>query len=260
MADPVPAWDPDQYLRFGDERARPFVDLLARVGATQPASVVDLGCGPGTLTATLAERWPAARVVGVDRSPEMIASARTLRRPGLEFVVDDVRTWSPPGPVDVVISNAALHWVPEHGPLLAAIAGWLAPGGWVAVQVPGNFGAPSHRLLAELCASPRWAGRLADAADQAAVLAPAAYAELLADAGLTPDVWETTYLHRLTGQDPVLEWVRGSTLRPVLARLDAAEAAAFTAELAPRLRAAYPAGRHGTLFPFRRIFAVGRRG
>jgi trans-aconitate 2-methyltransferase len=256
------AWDPVRYLRFAGERARPFVELVARVGAEAPATVVDLGCGEGSLTASLAQRWPGARVPGVDSSPEMLAAAAAVAVPGrVEFALGDVREWSPPEPVDVVVSNAVLHWVPDHDRLLARWAGVLRPGGWVAVQVPGNFRAPTRALLAGLCRSPRWAGRLADAAPRAdAVLEPGGYLDVLTRAGLAADAWETTYLHVLTGADPVLAWVRSTVLRPVLARLPEDDAARFTAEYAAALREAYPARPDGTtVLPFRRVFAVGHR-
>jgi trans-aconitate 2-methyltransferase len=251
-----------RYLRFAGERARPFVELVARVGAEAPATVVDLGCGEGSLTASLAQRWPGARVTGVDSSPEMLAAAAAVAVPGrVEFALGDVREWSPPEPLDVVVSNAVLHWVPDHDRLLARWAGVLRPGGWVAVQVPGNFRAPTHALLAGLCRSPRWAGRLADAAPRAdAVLEPGGYLDVLTRAGLAADAWETTYLHVLTGADPVLAWVRSTVLRPVLALLPEDDAARFTAEYAAALREAYPARPDGTtVLPFRRVFAVGHR-
>ncbi|MGY1812975.1 trans-aconitate 2-methyltransferase [Blastococcus sp. SYSU D00820] len=255
-------WDPAGYLRFGDERARPFADLLARVGASAPRLVVDLGCGEGGLTASLARRWPGARVTGVDSSPEMLAAAAAHAVPGrVAFTAGDVRDWRPAEPVDVLVSNAVLHWVPGHERLLARWAGQLAAGGWLAVQVPGNAGAPTHRLLAELCRSPRWADRLAGVAPPAdPVLPPAGYLDVLTAAGLGADVWETTYLHRLSGPDPVLGWVRSTVLRPVLARLAPDDAAVLTAEYAAALRAAYPPRPDGTtVLPFRRVFAVGHR-
>jgi trans-aconitate 2-methyltransferase len=258
----VTAWDPDRYLAFADERARPFADLLARVGAVAPRSVVDLGCGEGALTASLARCWPGARVTGVDSSGEMLAAATAHAvTDRVEFTTGDVRTWIPGGPLDVVVSNAVLHWIPGHASLLARWAGWLAPEGWLAVQVPGNFAAPTHTLLAELCRQPRWRDRLADVAPAAdAVLDPAGYLDVVTGAGLRTDVWETTYLHVLTGADPVLRWVSGTVLRPVLARLPAGEAAEFTDRYAAVLRAAYPARPDGTtVLPFRRVFAVGTR-
>ncbi|MGY1985053.1 trans-aconitate 2-methyltransferase [Blastococcus sp. SYSU DS0669] len=255
------AWRPDAYLRFAGERARPFVDLLARVGAEAPRSVVDLGCGEGSLTASLARRWPGAGITGVDSSPEMLAAAEAATGHGVQFRLGDVRDWAPSGPVDVVVSNAVLHWVPGHPELMARWAAALPAGGWLAVQVPGNFRAPTHALLADLCRSPEWADRTADVAPRAdTVLEPAGYAEVLTAAGLLPDVWETTYLHVLTGSDAVLTWVRSTVLRPVLARLDDAAATAFTDAYAAALRQAYPQRPDGTtLLPFRRVFAVGTR-
>ncbi len=260
--DQAAAWDPATYLRFAGERARPFVELLTRVGAEAPRTVVDLGCGEGALTASLAQRWPGARVTGVDSSTTMLAAAAAHAVPGrVKFAVGDVRTWFPEAGPDVVVSNAVLHWVPGHEELMTRWAGWLPPAGWLAVQVPGNFRAPTHALLAELCRSPRWAGRLAAAAPRAdAVLAPTDYLDVLTAAGLDADVWETTYVHVLRGEDPVLGWVRSTVLRPVLAELPDDDAAAFTAEYAALLREAYPTRPDGTTaLPFRRIFAVGSR-
>ena len=256
------AWNPATYLRFAGERARPFADLLARVRAEDPRTVVDLGCGEGTLTASLAQRWPHARVTGIDSSPEMLAAAAARAVPGrVAFRAGDVRTWTTDEPVDVLVCNAVLHWVPGHEQLLTRWAGRLAPGGELAVQVPGNFRAPTHTLLADLCRSPRWADRLAGVAPPSdAVLEPDGYLEVLEDAGLDADVWETTYLHVLTGPDPVLGWVRGTVLRPVLALLDEDDGAALTADYAAALRAAYPPRADATtVLPFRRIFAVGHR-
>ena len=255
-------WDPTAYLRFSDERGRPFAELVARVGAEAPSVVVDLGCGEGALTASLARRWPGARVTGVDSSPEMLTAAAAHAEPGrVAFAAGDVQYWRPEGPVDVLVSNAVLHWVPVHGRLLSRWVGWLAPGGWLAVQVPGNFRAPTHALLADLCRSPRWEGLLADAEPRAdTVLEPAGYFDVLADAGLVADVWETTYLHVLSGPDPVLAWVRTTALRPVLAQLDDEDREEFTAEYADALRAAYPPRPDGTtVLPFRRVFLVGHR-
>lgn len=259
------SWDPGTYLRFADERARPFAELLSRIGADAPEVVVDLGCGDGSATATLARRWPGARVVGVDSSPAMLAAAADHALPSrLTFLQRDLRDWRPDGPVDVLVSNAALHWVPGHADLLPGWADALAPGGWLAVQVPGNQRAPTHALLAELITAPRWTGRLSPGAEVAldprAVLDPAGYLEVLTAAGLAVDAWETTYLHVLTGEDPVLHWVSGTVLRPVLARLAPADAAEFTAEYADALRRAHPPRPDGTtVLPFRRVFVVGRR-
>jgi trans-aconitate 2-methyltransferase len=253
----APTWDPALYLDFDDHRSRPFRDLLARVGATAPRRVVDLGCGPGHLTEVLAARWPAADVRALDSSPEMVAAARER---GVAAELADVVDWMPPPDTDVVITNAVLQWVPSHPQLLPRWLQALPPGAWFAMQVPGNFGAPSHALTRELLAEPQWRGRV-EVRGEKAVPEPVEYAELLAAHAADIDVWETTYLQRLTGEDPVLQWVSGTALRPVRVALSGDDYADFRAELAPRLRAAYPMrGDGSTWFPFRRIFAVARTG
>jgi len=243
-------WDPALYLDFDDHRARPFHDLIGRVGAVAPRRVVDLGCGPGHLTGVLSARWPQAAVSALDSSAEMVAAARAR---GIAAEQLDVHDWTPPPDADVVVTNAVLQWVPGH---LDLLRGWLAalpPTAWFALQVPGNFAAPSHALVRELAA-----GRVT-LRGEASVPEPAVYAEVLAACGADVDVWETTYQQRLTGPDPVLRWIDATALRPVRDALPSDEYAAFRAELAPRLRAAYPARPDGTTwFPFRRIFAVAR--
>ena len=263
MSSPAPGWDPGQYLRYADERGRPFADLLGRISAENARRVIDLGCGPGNLTRGLIELWPDAHVTGVDSSAVMIEAAQPLTVDGrLDFVVADVREWQPDGPVDVVVANAVLHWVPGHLDLIAAIGSWLAPGGVFAFQVPDNFDSPSHLAIRDLRLSRKWRERLGDGADRGiGVRSPEAYLEAFLAAGLEPDVWQTTYFHVLTGDDPVLEWVKGTALRPVLTALagDDAATAEFLAECGESLRRAYPPGTNGTVFPFRRIFALGRR-
>jgi trans-aconitate 2-methyltransferase len=259
------AWDPNQYLRFADERARPFDDLVARIGHPSPSLVVDLGCGPGNMTAQLAERWPEARIVGVDNSPEMIDEASSLGRPGaLEFLLGDLRSFDAGSPVDVLVSAATLQWVPGHVDLFRRFVGSLAPGGFFAFQVPGNFDQPSHVLMRELASSEHRRDRLGDVfAAGPGSLEPAVYLRALLDAGAAAvDVWETTYLHLLNGQDAVLEWVKGTGLRPVLNALtDEEEKAEFLASYGAALRAAYPRDeKDRTIFPFRRIFAIAQRG
>jgi trans-aconitate 2-methyltransferase len=255
-------WDPGQYLRYAGERARPFFDLLARVRAEKPDFVADLGCGPGNLTAALAERWPGAEVLGVDSSPEMIAAARAEagRHPRLTFAEADMRGWRPERPVDVLVSNAALQWVPGHLDVIRRWPGFLSPGGWLAFQLPGNFDQPSHAVLKDLVASPRWRELLADAELNRQARDPAEYLDLLARAGCEVDAWETTYLHVLPGSDPVVEWYRGTGLRPVLSRLSPEQAEEFLAEYREGVSRAYPAAPYGTVLPFRRVFAVATRG
>jgi trans-aconitate 2-methyltransferase len=219
--------------------------------------VVDLGCGSGQLTALLAQRWPGAQVEGIDSSPEMIAAAPAGER--LAFSVGDVAEWDPTG-VDVIVSNATLQWVPTHRELIGRWAAALPPGGWLAFQVPGNFGSFSHTLMRSLAESRRWASSLVGILrHDDAVGTPEEYALLMLAAGLRVDVWSTTYVHQLTGPDAVLEWVRGTGLRPIMQALPPESYALFEAEYAEQLWQAYPATEHGTLFPFRRVFAVGTR-
>ncbi|WP_367042747.1 trans-aconitate 2-methyltransferase [Streptomyces sp. Je 1-332] len=270
---PAPTWDPGQYLRHSGHRARPFVDLLARVPGLpatggRPPRVADLGCGPGNVTRLLAERWPTAHITGYDNSPQMLEQAERLAGPTagggrLDFAAADADDWAPPeGTYDLIFSNATLQWVPGHPDSFPAWIAALTPGGTFAFQVPGNFDAPSHVLMRELSESERWRERLGGRLRHAdAVLPPTAYLERLVPLGCEVDAWETTYLHLLEGEEPVLDWVKGTGLRPVLTALagDAEAREAFLAEYGELLRKAYPAGPGGTVFPFRRVFAVARR-
>jgi trans-aconitate 2-methyltransferase len=258
-------WDAAAYLRFASARLRPFVDLLTQIAARAPQptprTVVDLGCGPGNATELLSDRWPDAQVTGVDSSESMIASAASLERPGrLSFVTGDVRTWTPDAPVDVIAANAVLQWVPDHIDLLPHLAGMLAPGGVLGFQVPGNFTEPSHRVLAELRAEPRWRALTGDITERPASHDPVVYHKALAAAGLTADTWETTYTYVVDGPDGVFEFLRGSALRPILTDLAPDDAREFTDIYAARICEAYPPtdmnGRTVQILPYRRIFAV----
>jgi len=252
-------WNPDIYLAFADHRGRPFVDLLSRVNADKPRRVVDLGCGPGNLTATLTQRWPDAVVEAWDSSPEMVEAARER---GVDAHVGDVREWTPQPDTDVLVTNATLQWVPEHSELLVRWAAQLDAGSWIAMQVPGNFDAPSHRAVRELAQRDQWSEPLRDFPfREGQVDDPAGYAALLGDAGCTVDAWETTYVHELSGENPVLEWITGTALTPVKSRLNDEQWQQFRRELIPMLDDAYPARPDGkTFFPFRRIFVVAQVG
>ncbi|RHW24801.1 methyltransferase domain-containing protein [Nocardioides immobilis] len=256
-------WDPDRYLTYADERGRPFVDLITRIDATEPRTVVDLGCGPGNLTALLAARWPEAAVTGVDSSAEMVAKAQgSAAAATVAFEIGDVREWVPTGSagggtVDVLVSNATLQWLPDHLELLPRLVALVRPGGWFAFQVPGNFDEPSHTIRAELAAEPPYAPHVAGAAVPSSHDA-ATYLRALQDLGCEVDAWETTYLHVLHGADPVFTWVSGTGARPTLQALPDDLRPSFEAEFKRRLREAYPDDGRGAVLPFRRIFVVAR--
>lgn len=254
----MPIWDPTHYLHYADQRSRPFFELLARVGAEDPRTVVDLGCGPGQLTATLVDRWPHATVLGTDSSAEMIDAARVHERPRLEFRQQDLRDFYPPEPVDVIISNATLQWVDDHRRVLPRLVDALTPGGWLAFQVPGNQNEPSHTLLHRLASDPRFVAATGGI-DRRAMPPPSVYLSDLIGLGCQADAWETTYLHVLTGEDPVFNWISGTGARPYLQALSDEQREVFVNEYKALLREAYPAEPYGTVLPFRRIFAVARK-
>jgi len=264
-------WNAGQYLRFEDDRLRPFLDLVAHMETEEDVhSVVDLGCGPGNATALLADWWPQARIVGVDSSPAMIEAARAHELPGdgpgsLVFEVGDIRNWQPAEPVDVILANAVLQWVPGHLDLVPELARHLAPKGLLGFQVPGNFAEPSHTALGEL--KLRWSDKLPADVDRPGSHDPSVYLHKLVEAGLEPDVWETTYTYVLPA-DPdetvpcgVTEFVRGTALRPVVTALSPDDASDFVAAYDALVRKAYPIQTIGDrtvqLLPYRRIFAVG---
>ena len=252
-------WNPDVYLAFADHRGRPFYDLTSRIDAKTPRRVVDLGCGPGNLTETLTQRWPGAVIEGVDSSEEMVAAARQR---GVDAVVGDVSVWSPAPDTDVVISNATLHWIPGHAELVVRWVEELESGSWLAFQVPGNWEAPSHRSLLEVARRAAFAEPLRDMPfqDSPVVLTPSDYAGLLTAAGCTVDAWETTYIHDLTGETPVLDWITGSSLTAVKSRLSDEAWEQYRQQLIPLLADAYPIRADGrTFYPFRRIFVVARK-
>jgi trans-aconitate 2-methyltransferase len=259
VAGPAAGWDPAKYLEFAGPRLQPAVDLLARVPLVAPASVYDLGCGAGNVTRLLAERWPAARVTGVDGSPAMLAAAARTA-PGIRFVEADLRAWTAPEPADLIYSNAALHWIDDHAALFPHLLRQLGPGGVLAVQMPRNHAAPSHTEMVAAAESGRWRDRLAPLLRRVPVGPPAAYHDILTSCTSRLEIWETEYLHVLTGENPVVEWTRGSALRPLLEALDEPDRGAFLAEYAARIARAYPprADRR-TLLPFRRLFILAIR-
>ncbi|GAN77864.1 trans-aconitate 2-methyltransferase [Acidisphaera rubrifaciens] len=258
-----PGWSATQYALFEEERTRPVRDLLAAVPA-RPERVlraVDLGCGPGNSTAVLIDRYPAAVVNGVDSSPDMLDAA-CRRLPGIGFLRGDIAAWRAETQCDVILSNAALQWVPDHATLLPRLAGMLAPGGSLAVQMPDNHDEPSHALMRAVAAEAPWAAALEGVAAARGPIARADwYYRLLRPVCARVDIWRTTYVHALGGgADAVVEWVRGTGLRPFLAPLDDAARAGFLARYRALVAAAYPRQPDGAvLLPFPRLFIVATR-
>jgi trans-aconitate 2-methyltransferase len=247
------AWDPDHYLRFADHRTRPGIELLARIPHVAATTVVDLGAGTGHLSALLARRFTGANVIGVDGDEAMTARARA-EHPDLTWVSADLARWEPDGPVDVIYSNAALHWLDDHARLFARLRSWLTPGGVVAVQMPDNWSAPTHRIPAQVLDEGDWPEAANRALMRDRLSSPDHYARWLSPATL--DRWRTTYFQTLTGDDPVWHWVTGSLLIPVLEALGT-ECSRFATELQARYRQAYPPASDGTTtLPFSRLFLV----
>ena len=253
------SWDPTQYLKFAGERLRPALDLLARIPAAAPETVVDLGCGTGNLMPLFLQRWPQAKLTGVDNSPEMLARARA-DHPHASFIQADVGTWRPQQPVDVLYSNASLHWVEGHEVLIPALLAAVKSGGWLAIQMPHNFAAPSHTCIIDAIEQGPWRARLEPYLRRRPVAEPQRYWQLLQDKAAGLEIWETQYLQVLKGENPVAEFVKGSWLRQFLDRLQEPDRSAFEADYRARVRSAYPAEASGhTLFPFRRLFIVAQR-
>jgi trans-aconitate 2-methyltransferase len=256
----MPRWDSDQYLRFANERTQPAVDLLARVAIDAPRSVADLGCGPGNSTALLRQRWPAAAVVGVDSSAEMLDAARKAHPDGT-WQLADIARWTPPAPCDVVFSNAALQWVPDHARVFPHLMAQVAPGGVLAVQVPAHLNSPVHQAMLAMAGDPAWRDRMHAATTAITVATPSDYYDLLQPLAARIDLWVTEYQHVLDGPAAVIDWMRGTGLRPFLQALaDDAERARFEAMLLPEVTKGYPRQSDGrVLFPFRRLFVIAYR-
>lgn len=252
-------WDPQQYLKFGGERLRPAHDLLARVTLDTPRHIVDLGCGTGAVTALLRARWPGAQIVGVDNSRSMLERARTaLPDVGWEFA--DLAKWTPAVPPDVLVSNAALHWLDDHAALFPRLLSHLRPGGMLAVQMPAQHAAPSHQIGYALAESARWRDRLQGLVRRRPVLEPHEYYSLLRPKVSSLDLWLVEYIQALTGANPVAEFTKGSFVGAWLSALSEEEARDFEADYRRQIAAAYPACDDGvTLFPFRRFFLVAQR-
>ncbi|HEX4295861.1 MAG TPA: trans-aconitate 2-methyltransferase [Rhizomicrobium sp.] len=252
------AWDPKTYLDFEDERTRPAIELLARVPHKSPTHVIDLGCGPGNSTALLARRWPKAKLEGLDSSEAMLDQARRSGIPAT-WHSGDIPSWAPSVRYDVIFANAALHWLGDQDALLKRLMSYLTPEGVLAFQVPANFNEPSHRLMRDVAAGGLWSGKLRGVRN-IVLGTEQGYYEMLEPLASHLDIWQTTYLQVLSGEDAVFRWVSGTGLRPFLEALDAQEREAYSREYKTRLNQAYPTRANGkTLFPFQRLFVVARR-
>jgi trans-aconitate 2-methyltransferase len=254
------SWSAAQYVKFEEERTRPVRDLAQRIPTAGVASAADIGCGPGNSTEVLRERYPDAHIAGVDSSADMIEAARQ-RLPGIAFEVADIRRWRPGQPLDVILANAVLQWIPGHETVVPALIAELNPGGSLAVQTPDNLDEPTHRLMRETAAAGPWAAKLKDAAKTRAERhGPDWYFRLLRAHASHVDVWRTTYYHPLAGARAVVEWVKGTGLRPFIDPLDEAEREAYLARYEAEVAKAYPAEADGTvLLPFPRLFYVATR-
>lgn len=253
------SWEPAVYAEFLGPRTRPAVDLVNAIALASVDHAVDLGCGPGNSTRVIQARWPHARLVGLDSSEAMLETARTQGPAGVDWRLGDVRTWTPEAPPDLLFSNATLQWVDDHAALLPRLLDAVCPGGVLAIQMPRNFDAPSHLAIREVALGPRWAARLGPHLRVAPVAPPERVFDLLA-AAHTLDVWETEYVHALSGPDPVLQWISGTALVPLREALGPSDYPAFREAVGAALREAYPERPDGTtLFPFRRQFIVATR-
>jgi trans-aconitate 2-methyltransferase len=255
------SWSAAQYVKFEEERTRPVRDLVARIPLAHVSSAADLGCGPGNSTEVLRERYPGALIVGVDSSTDMIESARE-RIPDIDFEIADLRDWRADGPLDLILANAVLQWVPDHETLLPALIAELRPGGALAVQTPDNLDEPTHRLMRDVAGAGPWAAKLKDAdAARAASRGPEWYFRFLGAHARHVDLWRTTYYHPLAGgAGAVVEWVKGSGLRPFIDPLEGSERQVYLERYEAAIAEAYPAEADGTvLLPFPRLFFIATR-
>ncbi len=255
----MPAWDPNLYLKYANERARPAADLIAQIHLENPTRIVDLGCGPGNSTEQLHDRWPNAEIAGVDNSPEMLAQAKA-KHPDWQWILGDIVGWKPEPAVDLIFSNAAFHWVPSHATLFRSLINGVTPGGVLAAQMPDNFHSPAHRVIQEVAlqGDPRWSKDMASAAGTFTVQPPVFYYDVLRKHATRVDIWETEYQHVMDGPKAIFDWIRSTGMRPYLDRLpDEGLRKLFEEMCLEGFQEAYRPNDQGkVLFPFRRMFIV----
>ena len=253
-------WNAEHYLKYGDERTRPAADLVARIRIDRPAVIADLGCGPGNSTQILRDRWPQSEIIGIDNSPQMIEAAQRTY-PDQKWLLADVSQWTSSGPVDLLYSNAALQWLPDHGALMPRLFGMVAAGGALAFQIPSSTYATVRTLIHDISYRPAWSERMNAPRNALTMECPAFYYDALVKIATNLDLWETEYSHVLESAASIVDWISSTGLRPFLAALDTdAERAEFTSELHQRVRDAYQVRADGkVLFPFRRTFVIAYR-
>jgi trans-aconitate 2-methyltransferase len=256
----MPDWNPELYLKFSDQRARPASDLIAQIKINNPKRIMDLGCGPGNSTSQLNKRWPQAQLTGLDSSAEMLAQARK-KNPDWTWIESGIESWTASAPYDLVFTNSALHWVADHGRLFPKLLSYVAPGGALAVQMPNNFHSPVHMAMKATAESPRWSAILGKEEEHYAVETPAFYYDALRKTASLLNIWETEYLQIMDGPRAVLDWIRSTGMRFYLERLSGeAERLQFEADCLQRIEQAYVANDQGkVLFPYKRMFIVAYR-
>ncbi|MBO54660.1 MAG: trans-aconitate 2-methyltransferase [Dehalococcoidia bacterium] len=249
-------WNPTQYLRFGNERLRPAIELIDRINIESPKTIYDLGCGTGSITAILKEKWPRATVAGVDASPNMLEQA-SQDYPTLTWQYADLNSWEPEIEPDLIYSNAAFQWTPHHQVLLPRLLETIKDGGIFAIQLPKNWREPSHASICEIARETQWKDRLEPHIMENPVAEPLDYYDLLSPFCKSIDMWETTYMQVLTGDYPVLEWTKGTVLPPLLSQLSSSEQKDFIDKYKSTLASSYPKRNDGnTIFPFTRMFII----
>lgn len=256
----MPAWNAELYLQYANERTQPSIDLAARIQLAQPKRIVDLGCGPGNSTKVLRSRWPESEIVGLDNSAEMIAKARA-EFPHARWELGEIATWQPAQSFDLVFSNAALHWVPDHAALIPRLFSQVVSGGALAVQMPAHLESPVHRAILEIADNSEWRAQTAAARGMVRVESPEFYYDVLCRQAARIELWVTVYQHVMNGPEGIVDWIRGTGLRPFLQALSTDDQRTrFAGKLLERVSADYPHRADGKIiFPFRRLFFVAYR-
>jgi trans-aconitate 2-methyltransferase len=255
----MPSWNPNQYLKFAEERNQPCRVLVRSIQLQNPLKIIDLGCGPGNSTQFLRGRWPDASILGLDSSEEMIIEARKNYPQG-NWTLGDIADWKASEPYDLVFSNATLQWLPYHARILPQLLQQVKPGGAFAFQVPANIHEKSHQLMRDLAASRNWQHYFQQEIREWRVEKPEFYYDVLSPLAKRIDLWQTEYFHVLPDPKAIVEWYKGSGLRPFLDALPENRQENFLADYLQLIEKAFPRQANGNvLFPFLRLFVVAYR-